>query len=325
MKKYSILILANVLVIALCMHFWYRGEEKEDNLAYRFTLVCPQTWNDIAEGTGSADAELGTNTKCVGFKNMNEEEQIAAIKKAVYANVKGIITVGTRETPELTDAINLTIKKGIPVILVGSDLPESDRTCYIGTDNLKAGKIAGEDMAAAVNGKAKIGILVSELENSNQRERVEGFRNAVSIYKEMEIVEILECNADRIKIRKYLQQMLEENPDITALYCTEEIATDMVGEQLKSMGYAPGEIQVVSFGMTENVWNYISEGRYYSSIVQESFYQGVQAVTYLKDYLNGKNRETEVVYTDIESAKKDFDFEEWKSGRGSREVVWNLS
>ena len=94
---------------------------------------------------------------------MNEQGQVDAIQKAIYSKVNGIITAGTNSSPELIEVINAAVKEEIPVVLVNSDIPSSDRTCYVGTDNYEAGRMAGVDMAEATGKKAKIGVIVSKM------------------------------------------------------------------------------------------------------------------------------------------------------------------
>lgn len=325
MKKYILLLLANLLVVGLFMQFVFKESGEKERLAYRFTFVCPQIWDDTAAGMKAADQELGTNTKCIGFKSLNETMQIEAIQKAIYSKADGIITAATSVTPELEAVINQAVKEKIPVVLVDSDLPESDRSCYIGTNNLEAGRMAAKDMIEATDGKAQIGILISDLDNSNQRKRVQGFREEIQVCEEMEIVRIMECDSDKIKVRKLFQQMLQENPRIDAVYCTEETASEIVGEQLIKMKLDPRNMHVIGFGMSENIWNYIETGYYDSSIVQDNYSQGYLAVAQMKDYINGKNRRIDFVQTKITSAKKEFDFEEWKVSAKNEEVVWKIS
>lgn len=322
MKKYLILMLINAAVLIGVMLHFMDDTPAENALAYRFTLVYPQAWNDQMSAIPDNFDELGANIKCVSFESAKENEQLEALQKAVFSRVDGIITVGTNTSDELEEIIGEAEKEGIPVVLVDSDLPKSARSGYVGVDNRTAGEKAGADMAEATGGQARVGIIVSQLDNLNQAERVEGFRSVAEQYPGMEIAEILECEADRIKIRKLVQDMLVQHPDINALYCTEMVSSEMVGEVLETMGYGVSDMQVVCSDMTDRIWTYISEGRYYSSVVQNVYEQCCQAVAYLKDYLNGKTGGKDVVYTGITSIKQDFDYAAWgKDGK----TIWKLS
>ena len=163
MKKYITLVIFNVIMVVCAAKLLFSQNNENHTLAYRFTFVSPLIWDETANGITVADEELGTNTKCIGFKSMNEQGQVDAIQKAIYSKVNGIITAGTNSSPELIEVINAAVKEEIPVVLVNSDIPSSDRTCYVGTDNYEAGRMAGEDMAEATGKKAKIGVIVSKM------------------------------------------------------------------------------------------------------------------------------------------------------------------
>lgn len=325
MKKYVIIVLAAAAVLLGSVSNMTKCSQEEIDIKRRFTFVCPLKWEEMAEGMKGADRELGTNTKLVGFQNLDAQGQADALKKAVYSRVAGIITAGSNYSPLVTNAVKEAVEEGIPVVLVDSDLPKSERTCYIGTDNREAGRSAGKDLAAASGEKAKIGIIVSRLDNLNQQERVEGFQEVITSYPEMEVVQILECNSDRMRIRKLTEQMLTEDPQIDALYCADDVSTQMMGGILKSLNSMPEDYCVVGHGLDPQIWEYIQEGRYYSTIVEEDYNRGYLAVSYLWDYVNGENTDVDVIHTKITSATKDFDFETWNSEYTAEEMIWDFS
>lgn len=325
MKKYIILILATAAVFIGSVQLLMNQQQEEITITSRFTFVCPLKWELMAEGMKAADQEFLTNTKFVGFQNLDAQEQAKALQKAVYAKVSGIITAGSNYSPLVIEAVNDAVKAGIPVVLVDSDLPASDRTCYIGTDNKAAGRMAGEDLVEATGHNAKIGILVSRLDNENQKERLEGFREAIAPYPEMQVLEVLECESDRMRVQKLAEQMLRQYPELDAIYCAEEVSTQMIGGILNGSGSSGKDYCVVGHGLNEKIWSYIKEGRYYSTIVEEDYDRGYQAVNYLWNYINGYDTDVDVIHTQIDSIKKDFDFEAWDHAHEEEEVVWDLS
>ena len=105
MKKYGVLFLLNLLVLFSINRYYQYSEDVPQPLAYRFTFICPQTWDDVAAGMEEADRDLGTDTKYVGFKNSNEGKQAEAIRSAVYAEADGIITVGNNNSKVIGAAV----------------------------------------------------------------------------------------------------------------------------------------------------------------------------------------------------------------------------
>lgn len=298
--KYLIFLLMILMILLLKSP---RQSSSDHKAAFRFTFVCPLTWENVATGICDADEEFGTDTKLVGCSYLSPELQAKAIETAIYSNPDGIITAGIEDSEELRDVLLKAQEKQIPVILVDSDLPDCGRICYIGTDNIEAGRIAGKDIYEATNGKAKIGVVCSTLSAVNQKERLEGFSEEIKRYPGLSIETVIECESSRLLLNEKIPQMLEQYPQINAILCMEGFSSDMVGNILKQMGPSYCDIQIVSFDIVSPSLQYVQEGTYYSIIAQSPYEQGYLAVSTLVDYLKGKHIDN-ILYTDVFSIKK---------------------
>lgn len=313
MRKYVALFLINLLILLAIDGHYKDPQESPQALAYRFTFICPQTWDDVAAGMEKADEELGTNTKYVGFKNLNEDKQAEAIRSAIYSAADGIITVGNNNSKVIAGAVEEAKEAGIPVILLDSDLENTDRDGYIGMNHLEAGKLAGEDMVRIVEGRTHLGLIVSDTDDVGQRQRMEGFLSVINQNKDMIVEETLESRGDRMRIRKYVSKMLRNNKRINAIFCADTTSADMLGDILREEGYSEKNMKVVCFGMSEQIYGYFQDGIYRFSVMDDATEMGYQAVKTLKEAINGKVGQEYVVYTDVKNADKDFDFLSWKA------------
>ena len=88
------------------------------------------------------------------------------------------LAISVKEPKGQTADINEWCKE-LKVITVDSDAPDSDRLYYIGTDNIAAGRQAGELLAEAVPGGGKVMIFVGDLTQANANERAQGVINAL--------------------------------------------------------------------------------------------------------------------------------------------------
>ncbi len=324
MKRYILFVVLDCLLIAAVSFHFNESEEANEPFSYRFTFVCPMRWNSVAGGMSAADEALGTNTKLIGFENLNEDLRVEEIQKAVYSNVSGIITSGMDASEQTAEVIAAAESAGIPVLLIDADLPDSMRACYIGMDHFAAGEMAGEDMLEATDGEAQIGVIAAHLDDCNQRQRVEGFYTVINEQPGMEIAEELECESDRMKIRKLVQQMLLDHPEMDAIYCVDEIAAGMIGEILEESGFQINEIKVVCFGIDDEIDRFLKEGWYYSTIALDQYELGYQAVAWLRAYLNGLVQTDDIIYMETRSIRADEDFASWKAQWAQRGEVWNL-
>ena len=279
----------------------------------RYTFVCPLQWAYTAAGIQDADRDFSVNTKLVGMEELNAGKQAQAIHDAVLAKVDGIITAGMEDSEVLQEAIDHAQEQGIPVVLVDNDMPDTKRTCYIGTDNYEAGVMAGEAMYKATEGNARIGILVSSLSAPNQQERLAGFEEAIRAYPDRQVAGVLECHSEKLEVKEKLPQFLEETK-IDALYITEAIATSVVGDVMKERQIEPDRMRVIAFDNTNEAISYMEEGLYQALIVQAPYLQGYLAVQTLNDILDGNGIDeiihTECRYMDQQSSKN----QEWSDG-----------
>ncbi|MCI7813526.1 MAG: substrate-binding domain-containing protein [Lachnospiraceae bacterium] len=315
-----LIYLCVLLLIAILGYSLYRPKHI-DTYEKRFTFISPLQWNNIAAGIKAADKDFHTNTKLVGTDSLDLQKQVTAIKEAILSKPDGIITAASEDSEQLREVLHLAASEGIPVVLVDSDLPDSDRICYIGTDNLTAGRMAGEDMFHAIDGKAYIGVIVSDLESPNQKERLEGFQEQIRQYEDMEILEILECHSDRLELMEKIPKMLEQYPQMNALYLTEAFASVMAGTIIQDVPFSSRELIVVAFDNLNETQNFLDDGTYDSLICQSPYAQGYLAVEALCRILDGENQD-EIVYTETLSMKQGDSIKQ--TDHKSEEFEWHL-
>ena len=73
-----------------------------------------------------------------------------------------------------------TWAKKASIITVDSDAPNSDRLFYLGTNNVEAGRQAGELLKEALPDGGKVMVFVGVGDQANAVERYQGLKEAVS-------------------------------------------------------------------------------------------------------------------------------------------------
>ena len=286
-----------------------QGIEKiEDTQEPRMTLIASfaneSYWGSMANGFTKAGEDLGISTKCIGFTELNIEKQIEAIRSAIYAEVDGIVTAGNEESEEFRQVLKEAQQSGIPVVLVDSDVENIEKLCYVGTDNYKAGKLAGEEIIEATGGSGKVAVVVSNLKVTNQRERLRGFEDMVKEYPEIEIVKVLEGNSDSRILNEQISGMLEEQEDLAAVFCAEGYSTTTICQLIKDAQEEYKDLKVVGFGVGTKQKKNIEEDILYSTIYQNSYEMGYQSLKLLQKSMEHKSIPP-VTYTKLKSIKKE--------------------
>jgi ribose transport system substrate-binding protein len=110
------------------------------------------------------------------------EEQKRIIEDLVTKGVKGI-AVSVNDPDNQLDYYNELAGK-VPLITQDSDLPTgSKRLCYIGTNNVVAGRAAGELVKKACPEGGKYMIYVGQMDKKNAQERRQGVIDVLSAEK----------------------------------------------------------------------------------------------------------------------------------------------
>ena len=73
----------------------------------------------------------------------------------------------------------------------------------------------------------------------------------------MIVEETFESRSDRIRIRKLVSGMLQDNKRINAIFCADQTAADMLGDILQEEGYSKNNMKVVCFGMSREIYKYL--------------------------------------------------------------------
>ena len=145
-------------------------------------------WTIARKGVEKADAELPDVT--VDFKLPGQgtaAEQKGIVDDLISAGINGI-AISPVDPDNQTQLINDTAKKAL-VITQDSDAPNSDRALYIGTDNVAAGRQAGELVKEALPNGGKIMVFVGKSDARNAAERYQGLKEALKDSK-IEIIDL---------------------------------------------------------------------------------------------------------------------------------------
>jgi ribose transport system substrate-binding protein len=140
-----------------------------------------------------AAAEKHPNLKVV-FKDAQNDtlQQRAHVEEFVSAGVD-LIIISPKEAQPLTEPVARAMQAGIPVIVLDRRLLGTNYTCFIGADNKKIGRAAGEWIVKKLAEKVKPGekAKVVELEglmtSTPGQDRHSGFREAIA-GKDIEVI-----------------------------------------------------------------------------------------------------------------------------------------
>jgi ribose transport system substrate-binding protein len=237
-------------------------------------------WEVVKKGAEDAGKEL--NVKVTVFLPQKEDipKQVETVETWISMGFTAL-AIAPSDPEALVSPINSAMERGIPVLTIDTDSRNSNRICYIGTDNYTAGKIAGEKMAEILGGKGKVAIATGSLTAMNSIERMKGFEDAIKEYPEIEIIKPILCdNEETSKAVELAETAILNNPDLDAFFGVYVFNGPSAAKAVKSAG-KKGEIHIVSFDVTDEHLKLINEELIDATIAQKQYMMGYEGVKIL--------------------------------------------
>jgi ribose transport system substrate-binding protein len=230
---------------------------------------------DHIMGTEMVGKELGVKTEYVGPADYDMNAMIAAFEEAIAKKPNGIVTVGFEDS--LIPVIKKALDAGIPVITLDADLPDSGRIAFVGTGNYNAGVMGGNKLADAIGGKGKVA-LMTKPGQSNLEERIAGYRDALSKFPDIEIVQIADTQSDDVIAAQAAATLMQAHPDLAGIGCVEAVGGAGAATAVREAG-RKGEVAIISMDRSNDVVNAIINGEITASVAQQTAlmpYYGIQ-------------------------------------------------
>jgi ribose transport system substrate-binding protein len=166
-----------------------------------------------------------------------------------------------------------------------SDAPESKRACYVGTDNVAAGRQAGDLIKQALPNGGKIMLFVGTLDAQNAKERSQGIQESLAGSK-VEIIDTRADGTDRVRAKANVQDTIVKYPDIACLVGLWSYNGPAILNAVKDSGKT-GKIKIVCFDEEDETLAGVKSGAIDATVVQQPYEFGHQAITLMAKYLDG--------------------------------------
>ena len=241
-------------------------------------------WTIARKGVEKADGELADVS--VEFKLPGEgtaAEQKRIIDDLISTGVNGL-AISPVDPDNQTQLINETAKKAL-VITQDSDAPNSERALYIGTDNVAAGRQAGELIKEALPEGGKIMVFVGKSDARNAAERLQGIKEALAGSK-VEILDVRTDDTDRARAKSNAADTLVKHPDVAALVGLWSYNGPAILNAVKDANKA-GQVKIICFDEEDETLAGVKDGSIYATVVQQPYEFGYQSVKLMSQILGG--------------------------------------
>ena len=241
-------------------------------------------WTIARRGVEKADEEL----KDVEAEFRITSDGTAAEQKRVVDDLltKGVdgIAISPVDPQNQTALIDDAAGKAL-VFTQDSDAPQSARACYVGTDNLAAGRQAGELIKQAVPGGGRIMLFVGKLDARNAQERIQGIQEVLK-GSSIQIIDTRTDDVDNVRAKSNAADTLVRYPDIKALVGLWSYNGPAILNAVKDANKV-GRVKIVTFDEADETLAGIRDGAIHATVVQQPYEFGYQAITLMAKALRG--------------------------------------
>ncbi len=256
---------------------------------------------DVLKGVTEKAEDLAGYSCTVLVKQIpiNVDAQLNAIDELLSEEVNGI-ALAPHNDDRIRVRINELHEQGIPVVTLNTDIENSRRIAYVGSNYTKSGATAAGLLKRMTHGAVSIGIITGSSDILCHTERIAGFTDTLQSEQErMHIVSIIETQDDEIESYEQTLRLLKEHPEINALFFA---AGGVYGgcRAITSLGMAD-KLCVIAFDKADTTEQFLREGVLSAVICQQPRIQGKKPLDLLFTYLtSGELPEKEYNYTAVD-------------------------
>ena len=260
--------------------------------SYHFAFVTNNSsdfWNIGEKGLRKAEKDLGITVSM--FRPLKGEvaDQQRFLEDILVQGFDGVVI--SPINPDAMTELFARVAAKMPLVTTDSDAPKSARKVYVGTNNVEAGKLAGNTAAAALKAagvsKGKVALFVGRMDMQNAIERKQGIDETLGKVPGIEILPIFLDHADRALAKKNVEDALARYPDLVLAMGIWSYNGPCMADAVRASSRKDKPILVV-FDEEEETLKAVRDGLISATIVQRPFQFGYQSVKALKELRDGK-------------------------------------
>ncbi|RUU48264.1 MAG: sugar ABC transporter substrate-binding protein [Mesorhizobium sp.] len=244
------------------MHRGIEEQAKADSVA-----VTIQAAANMGDATGQADrltAMAMQDFDCYLVNPISVSNLVQALVPVAQKN-KPIINIDSTIDAEQAKAAGFTI------------------STYIGTDNVAAGVLAGEEMLKLVPAGSKVALVAGIVGDVGSNARIKGFKQAVE--GKLEVVVMVSADWDREKALTAATDILAAHPDLAGFFAANDIMALGVQRAVQTSGK---DVKVIGLDGIVDALKSVAAGELSATVAQYPYVVGAMGVEACKAAALGK-------------------------------------
>jgi ribose transport system substrate-binding protein len=255
-------------------------------------------WKSVHAGAAKAAKEVDVDIVWKGpLKEDDLKAQVDVVSTFVAQGVSGIVLAPLNDTA-LRAPVKQATQAKIPVVVFDSDLQGDEHVSFVATDNMAAGKIAGEHVAKLLGDKGNVVVMRYQEGSASTQNREKGFLEAVKAKPNIKVVSENQYGGATTesafaKGESLLLAQKAETGAVNGIFTPNESTTFGMLLALKKSNMNK-KMKFVGFDSSEKLVGALKDGDIDGLVVQNPFNMGYLAVKTMADHLRGKKVEKRI-------------------------------
>ncbi|MEV2290983.1 ribose ABC transporter substrate-binding protein RbsB [Paenibacillus larvae] len=292
MKKLTFILIAFLLILTTGCSLeppgWAKprtgGDLKDIKIGLSVSTLNNPFFVSLKDGVVEEARKHGMETIVVDAQN-DSAKQSNDVDDLMQKGVN-VLLINPTDSASISTVVQSANSLGIPVITLDRSADQGDVKALVASDNVKGGKMAAEFIEKIVGKGAKVVELEGVAGASATRERGKGFHEVAD--QNLKVIAKQTADFDRTKGLNVMENLLQANPDVQAVFAhNDEMALGAI-EAIKSSGK---DIPVVGFDGNDDAMKSIKEGKLTATVAQQPEWIGQLAVQAVYDVLQGRTVE----------------------------------
>ncbi|BFH63286.1 ribose ABC transporter substrate-binding protein RbsB [Paenibacillus azoreducens] len=295
MKKLTFILVAFLLILTTGCSLeppgWAKpktgGDLKDIKIGLSVSTLNNPFFVSLKDGVVAEAKKHGMETIVIDAQN-DSAKQSNDVDDLMQKGVN-VLLINPTDSAAISTVVQSANSLGIPVITLDRSADKGDVKALVASDNVKGGRMAAEFIEKIVGKDAKVVELEGVAGASATRERGKGFHEVAD--QNLKVVAKQTADFDRTKGLNVMENLLQANPDVQAVFAhNDEMALGAI-EAIKSSGK---DIPVIGFDGNDDALKSIKEGKLTATVAQQPDLIGQLAVQAASDVLQGKTVEKSI-------------------------------
>ena len=240
---------------------------------YRIAFVLPasegQFVHTLAEAVARLERQSDARTAIELCRYPTDDPHaIAAVLAGLPDDEVAGVALMAPETPVVRDAVRALRARGVPVVALASDLPNTERDRFVGIDNVAAGRTAGTLTGRFLcGGPAQVIVIGESMLLRESLERRLGFDLVLQeSFPQIEVLQTLETHGRGREMSGVLREALAHSADVRGIYLL-GAGHRALSDALAEMGLT-GRLTVIGHELTAQARSALESGTMDAIIMQ---------------------------------------------------------